>query len=71
MPPYKPIKLRDYKTWIRRYGWVLEKGGIDWMVVDSTGKVIIKNIIVTHPGKEVTAFCVQKTDRIMKEIDGD
>ncbi|RJQ48793.1 MAG: hypothetical protein C4530_24165 [Desulfobacteraceae bacterium] len=62
------MKLRDYKAWIKRYGWVLEKGGFDWKVMDSSGKVIIKNIIVTHPGREVTAFCVQKTDKIIKAL---
>lgn len=61
MPPFKPMKLRDYLAWISQYDWSLVKAGMDWKLVDKDGNLRIRNIIVTHPGKEVIALSVKKT----------
>lgn len=63
---YRPMKLKDYLRWIRRYGWSLRKGKIDWILFDAAGTQVC-SIIIQHPGpKEVVAHSVQKTERELK-----
>ncbi len=64
--PYKPMKLRDYLRWIGQYGWRLEKGSVDWKLLNADGKVIKPNIIVAHPGNLVIPKHVQDTRKLMK-----
>ncbi|MDH4378381.1 MAG: hypothetical protein QE263_00535 [Vampirovibrionales bacterium] len=63
--PYKPMKLKDYLSWIQQFGWTLVKGSIDWKLLNAQGKVIKPNIIVTHPGKEVIAKHVADTRKLL------
>jgi hypothetical protein len=65
--PYKPMKLRDYLRWIRQYGWDLEKGSVDWKLIDEQGHVRKANIIITHPGREVIARHVNDTRQKLEE----
>lgn len=61
------MKLRKYLKWIRQYRWTLDKGGIDWLLLDERG-IFLCSIIIQHPGpKEVLASSVQKTERLLKE----
>jgi hypothetical protein len=63
---YKPIKLRDYLRWIRRFGWSLHKGKIDWNLRDERN-IYVCSIIVKHPGaREVVTQSVQKTERELR-----
>jgi hypothetical protein len=62
----KPIKRRDYDRWIRRFGWSLVKGGIDWNLLDAEGNWVC-TVKVTHPGGEVPGYHVQLTTRKLKE----
>jgi hypothetical protein len=64
--PFKPMKKRDYLRWIGKYGWRLEKAGIDWKLVDQSGLTKVRNIIVTHPGGEVIPASVKKTRAALK-----
>lgn len=48
--PFKPVTLKAYKKLIKEHGCELVKGSFDWKLVRN-GKVVIANIIVTHPGK--------------------
>jgi hypothetical protein len=66
MPPFKPMKLRDYERWIARHGWTLKKGSIDWSLLDQSGKMAVRQIKVTHPGREVDAHSVKKTEKALK-----
>ena len=66
MPLFKPMKLRDYGRWIAEYGWTLKKGSIDWSLLDEFGKMAVRQIKVTHPGREVDAHSVKKTDKALK-----
>ena len=64
---YKPIKLRDYLKWIKKFGWSLHKGSIDWNLFDQNGNRVC-TIKIQHPGpKEVVAPSVQKTEQKLKE----
>jgi hypothetical protein len=65
--PNKPVKLRDYLAGIRAHGWNLEKAGKDWKLVDAKGKIQVRNIIVTHPGKEVPPISQKKTEQALKD----
>ena len=63
---YKPIKLRDYLKWIRKFGWSLHKGSIDWNLFDQHGNFVCA-IIIQHPGpKEVVARSVKRTKMALK-----
>lgn len=50
--PFKPMKRRAYERWIKTYGWSLEKGSIDWNLIDEFGNWACA-VKVTHPGNEV------------------
>jgi hypothetical protein len=64
MPPL--MKKRDYLRWIRQHGWNLVKAGADWKLVNEAGKVLVRNIIITHPGSEVPFICIKKTREALK-----
>ena len=64
---YKPLKLSKYLQWIGRYGWKLEKGKIDWLLLDKNDNFIC-TIKIQHPGpKEVVASSVRKTEQRLKD----
>ena len=63
---YKPLKLRQYLQWIRKYGWTLHKGKIDWSLRDRQGNFVC-TIKIQHPGpKEVAARSVKLTEQELK-----
>lgn len=66
-PVNKPLKLRVYQRFIQQYGWSLQKAGKDWKLVDDKGKLVVRNIIVTHPGGEVIPLSVKKTFAALRE----
>lgn len=63
------MPLREYKAWIGRYGWYLERSGAgDYKLRDEKGKTRVPFIKVTHPGKqEVPPLFVKKTREKLKE----
>ena len=63
------MKLRDYQAWLGQYGWYLEKAGKDWKLYTADGRLMVRNIIVTHPGKEVIPISIKKT-QIALQIEG-
>lgn len=65
MPPFKPMKRRDYERWIREYGWYLTKGGWDWQL-NSENHANLCTIKITHPGAEIPAGDVKKTEKLLK-----
>jgi hypothetical protein len=67
MPPFKPMKRRDYERWIAQYGWSLLKAGMDWKLIDESGNLRVRNIIVTHPGGEVIPLSVKKTQKALED----
>jgi len=66
MLPFKPMKKRDYLRWVRKYQWdLIQAGSGDWMLVNENGDPLVLFIKVTHPGGEVIAEHVKKTEKIM------
>jgi hypothetical protein len=65
--PFKPMKRKAYERLIRKQGWRLVKGSVDWKLVDEQGNVRIPNIIITHPGNEVVAISVKKTLEVLPQ----
>jgi hypothetical protein len=64
---YKPLKLVRYLRWIKSFGWSLDKGKIDWLLLDENGHFLC-TIKVSHPGPaEVVADSVRKTEKRLKE----
>jgi hypothetical protein len=64
--PFKPMKKRDYRDWISQYGWTLKKGATDYKLLNEWGQMAIRNIIITHPGGEVVAPSVKKTEQYIE-----
>lgn len=66
---YKPLSVKTYLEYIKRVGWFLEKGSIDWKLFDEKGQFVC-SIMISH-GKntkeEVVAHSVQKTERFFKQ----
>ena len=64
---FKPMKLRDYERWIRKYGCSLRKAGSgDYSLINPEGKVIILFVKVIHPGNEVAPDYVKRTRKILE-----
>ncbi len=67
MPAFKPMKRRDYESWIKVFGWRLVKAGSgDYRLVNESGKVLKPFIKVTHPGGEIPPVFVKETERLLK-----
>jgi len=67
--PFKPMPVKKYLQYIRIVNWKLEKGSIDWKLFNEDDKLIC-TIMISHGKKtneEVTAYCVQKTEKAFKE----
>lgn len=66
---YKPLDRKVFLQHIKKHGWSLKKGGIDWNLYDEND-VLLCSIKIAHGKKtkeEVVAYSVQKTERICKE----
>jgi len=67
MAPYKPMKIKEYRAWLRQYGWTLVKAGKDWKVLDEKGGIKVRNVILTHPGNEgIAAISIDKTKKALE-----
>jgi hypothetical protein len=66
MPPYKPMKRRDYEKWIRQFGWSLTKSSWDWTLRNADNARLC-TVKVTHPGGEIPPYDVRKTEKLLQE----
>lgn len=67
-PLFKPMKRRDFETWINGFGWSIQKAGSgDWKVLDQNGQTRIPFLKITHPGNEIPAPFVKKTEKALKD----
>jgi hypothetical protein len=66
MPPYKPMKTKQYDEWIGQYGWSYKKAGTDYDLLNQNG-VRICTINFVHGRKEIPAFYVKKTEKALKD----
>lgn len=64
--PFKPLKRRVYEKWISSFGWSLQKGSIDWNLLDESGNWVC-SIKITHPGNEIPPRHVVLTEKRLKE----
>jgi hypothetical protein len=65
---FKPLEERTYRKYLREVSWSLEKGGIDYKLIDENG-VFLCAIKIHHSkrGKqEVSAYSIQQTERWFK-----
>ena len=61
------MPFRKFRKWLADYGWTVEKGGIDWNVLDENG-CLVCSIIRQHPGEDVVvAYSVKKVERKLRE----
>lgn len=65
----KPLEERKYLAYLRLVGWRLEKGGVDYNLLDENGKFLCAIKITHAKGKkrEVSATSIRKTEREFKE----
>jgi hypothetical protein len=57
--PFKPMKRRDFEDHLKKAGWSLKKGGIDWSLYDENDKFVC-TVKITHPGGEVIPMHIKK-----------
>lgn len=65
----KPIEERKYLALLRFVGWDLEKGGMDYNLVDEKRRFLCSIKVIHAKGKkrEVAASSVRKTEQEFKE----
>lgn len=60
---YKPLSVKDYKSYIKSVGWFLDKASIDWNLYNEKSEFLC-SIKITHgKGKkqEIDVRSVKKT----------
>jgi hypothetical protein len=64
--PFKPIPQRVFESYLKRQGWKLEKGKIDWNVYDEKDTLAC-SIKISHgkntKSKEVIAHSIKKIEK--------
>ena len=65
----KPLEERKYLAYLRLVGWTLEKGGVDYNLLDENGNFLCAIKIIHAKGKkrEVSASSIRKTEIELKE----
>jgi len=65
---YKPMTIKDYSQHIKKVGWTLEKGSIDWNLYNENNEFLCAIKITHGKGKkqEIDARSVKKTEREFK-----
>ncbi len=65
----KPLEERKYLAYLRLVKWNLEKGGVDYNLVDENGHFLCAIKIIHAKGKkrEVSASSIRKTEQEFKE----
>ena len=66
---YKPMTVKVYNAHIKKVGWKLEKGSIDWNLYNEKDEFLCSVKITHGKGKkqEIDARSVKKTEREFKE----
>jgi len=64
---FKPMKRRDYERWIASFGWKLVKSKNDWRLINQQGQSELLFIKITHPGGEIPALFVKKTQMALEK----
>ena len=64
----KPLDERTYLAFLKLVGWRLEKGGIDYKLVDEEGTFLCAIKIIHAKGKkrEISAVSIRKTEHEFK-----
>ena len=62
---YKPLKEKDYRKYLKMIGWELEKGHIDYKLLDEKGQFLctIKIAHSKNGEKGVIPDSVKKTEK--------
>jgi len=65
----KPLDEKKYLAYLKKVGWNLQKGGIDFNLYDGNGKFLVSIKIDHGKGKkrEVSASSIRKTEIEFKE----
>jgi len=65
----KPLEERKYLTLLKLVDWSLEKGGVDYNLIDEKGHFLCAIKILHAKGKkrEVSASSIRKTELEFKE----
>jgi hypothetical protein len=66
---FKPMSPKVFERYLTMVGWSLEKGGIDWNLLDENGSLVC-SVQVGHGPRtknEVTARSVKKIEKEFKE----
>jgi hypothetical protein len=67
--PYKPLDEKIYRQYLKMVGWDLNKGSIDYKLMDEDGAFVC-TIKIAHGKKskrEVIAYSVQRTQQEFKK----
>ncbi len=62
----KPIEEKEYRKHVKRLGWLLRKGGIDYNLYNESGDFLCSIKIIHGKGKkhEVSPSSVRKTEKL-------
>ena len=65
----KPLEERTYLAFLKLVGWSLEKGSVDYKLIDETSRFLCAIKIIHAKGKkrEVSASSIRKTEIELKE----
>lgn len=66
---YKPMDEKKYRKYLKMVGWDLEKGSIDYKLIDDLGTFLC-TIQIGHSNRgkrEVVPYSVKKTEHEFKE----
>lgn len=65
----KPIEEDEYRRYIKKLGWLLKKGGIDYNPYNGEGHLLgaIKIIHGRNKKREVSPSSVRKTEKLCDE----
>ena len=65
----KPLDERKFNAYLKLVGWSLEKGGVDYNLLDEKGHFLCAIKVIHSKGKkrEVAASSIRKTEQEFKE----
>lgn len=65
----KPLEERKYRSYLKRVGWGLEKGSIDYSLCNENGDYICTIKVLHAKGKkrEISSSSIRKTEKKFKE----
>ena len=65
MPPFKPMRTKEYDEWIGQYGWSYEKAGTDYDLLNKEGKRVC-TINFLHGRKEILLSMSRRPKKPLK-----